>query len=188
MCALLHSRPGIALVKPERSYRLGDGDQAPTIPTTAAERPNLRPAQGSTPLGQTGTAALIRPRCQSRLDPAATLDHSSLKALAKQLRRPLYTLAVTSNDPFTAGVTFRRTGAEWFQQLWQRLGVQPGAYLHRIHYLCVSQKTPILMPNGEEYQNTEKCEAVLDRAALDARYLGLLPPNAIIDRRNPDPS
>lgn len=115
------------------------------------------------------------------------LNHAGLKALAKKLRRPLYTVAVTSNDPYLADVPFRRDGAEWFVKLWRRLGVRPGAYLHRIHYLCVSQKTPILMPNGEEYQNTEKCEAVLDRAALDARYLGLIPSDAIVDRRNPDP-
>ena len=29
-------------MKPERSYRLGNGDQVPTIPTTAAERQRRR--------------------------------------------------------------------------------------------------------------------------------------------------
>jgi len=121
----------------------------------------------------------------------AVLNHAGLKALAKKHRRPLYTLTVTGSDPFIADVPFRRAGAKWFVKLWRRLGIKPGAHLHRIHYVIVSQDKPVLMPPvkgvSAEYENTEECEAVLERASLDARYLGLISPDNLVDRRNPDP-
>ncbi len=52
-----------------------------------------------------------------------TLDHAGLKALAKELGRPLFTLEVTRQDPFTADVPARRAAAEWFAELWQRFDI-----------------------------------------------------------------
>ena len=86
-------------------------------------------------------------------DPANSLDHAGLKALAKELNRPLFTLEVLRNDPFTAGVPARKAGAEWFAALWQQQ-IKPGAHLHRIHYILVSQKKPVLMRDGRPYENT----------------------------------
>jgi hypothetical protein len=58
--------------------------------------------------------------------------------------------------------------------------------MRRIHYKLVSQDPPVLMLDGEPYINTEKCEEVLERTSLDARYLKLVP--SFVDRRNPDPT
>jgi hypothetical protein len=50
------------------------------------------------------------------------------------------------------------------------------------------RKPPIAMPDGNLYRNTVLCQSKLIQAARDARYLGLIPANAIIDRKNPAPS
>ena len=54
-----------------------------------------------------------------------TLDHERLKALSRQLGRPLSTLYALSgaNDPFVAGQPARRAAAEWFAEVWNDLGV-----------------------------------------------------------------
>jgi ribosomal protein S27AE len=58
--------------------------------------------------------------------------------------------------------------------------------MRQIHYKIISQAEPMLMPDGNPYLNTERCEEVLERTSLDARYLGLVLP--FIDRRNPEPT
>jgi hypothetical protein len=127
------------------------------------------------------------PGTPTAVDPANRFDHAGLKALAKELGRPLFTLEVLGNDPFTAGVPARKAGAEWFADLWQRLQIAKGAHLHRIHYVLVSQDSPVLMRDGRPYENTRACEAILERTSLDARYLGLIPSDALVDRRNEEP-
>jgi hypothetical protein len=56
-----------------------------------------------------------------------------------------------------------------------------------VHYRLVSQKEPILRPDGEPYENTLEASIFLSNAARDARYLDLIPAGAMIDRRNPPP-
>jgi hypothetical protein len=84
------------------------------------------------------------------------LDHEGLKALAKKLRRPLYTLHVLDahTDPFLAGQPARLRDAEWFAQVWNRVGGARGFHLRRLHYRVMSQDPPILMPDGGPYINT----------------------------------
>ena len=60
-------------------------------------------------------------------------------------------------------------------------------HLRRIHYVLVSQPEPIIKPNGEPFENTENDWSYLDTASLAARYLGHIPADVLIDRRNPDP-
>jgi len=60
-----------------------------------------------------------------------------------------------------------------------------GVHGRRVHYLLVS--TAPLLPDGRTYENTEHCYQILTHAICDARYLELIPPAAVIDRRNPDP-
>jgi hypothetical protein len=118
------------------------------------------------------------------------LDHAGLLALSKELKRPLYTLEVLRADPFTAGRAARRAGAEWFAELWQRFDIQPGSHLRRIHYLLISQEAgSVLMPDGSPYQNVDQpCFGLLNTASLDARYLGLIRPEWLVDRRNAEPA
>jgi hypothetical protein len=116
-----------------------------------------------------------------------SLDYDGIKALAIELGRPATTLHVLShqNDPFyiTPG---RRADAEWFADLWQQFGFGDGTHLRRIHYRIISQKTPVLMPDGSAYENTRGCSSALGEAARDARYLGLVPIEEFVDRKNDD--
>lgn len=119
---------------------------------------------------------------------ADRIDHGRLKTLSKELQRPLQTLYALAcdNDPFLADMSSRRSAAEWYAGLSQRLGIRPGAHLRRVHYLLVSQDPPPVMLNGEPYRNTDHCWNALGSAARDARYLGLVP--HLIDRRSDEPA
>jgi hypothetical protein len=121
----------------------------------------------------------------------SNLDHAGLLALGKELRRPLSTLEVTRQDPFTAGQGHRRERAEWFgKKIWQRFDIQPGAHLRRIHYVLISQLLgSVKMPDGSGYLNLDRpCFDTLNKASLDARYLGLVPATDLVDRRNAEPT
>jgi hypothetical protein len=112
-----------------------------------------------------------------------------LRALAKELGRPLGTLRVLGSDPFTAGdEEHRLRNAEWFAELWERFDVQPGAHLRRIHYVLVSQLLgSVKLPDGSDYVNIERCYHLLNRASLDAPYLQLISASDLVDRRNDEP-
>ena len=71
------------------------------------------------------------------------LDYTSIKELAKQIGRPAKALVAPAaqNDPFYAGVPGRQREAEWFAEIWRRLGSRTGIHTRRIHYL-------ILTPDG----------------------------------------
>lgn len=119
-------------------------------------------------------------------------SYRGLKALVKKhSARPLFTMEVLNNDPFTAGSPARLRDAEWLADLWHRrdeLGVNLSRKLHPhgFHYVKVSQPSPILMPSGRPYENTRPCERIQVQAATDARILGLIPLDAFIDRRSPE--
>jgi hypothetical protein len=118
------------------------------------------------------------------------LDYDALNRMAKTLDRPVSTLIVqdAGADPFYGGMESRRERAEWFAGIWEGYGIQAGAHLRRIHYLLVSQSSPVELPrevNGSKmYVNTYNCWQFLGDAATDARYLGLVPVGHIVDARN----
>lgn len=118
----------------------------------------------------------------------ATLNHAELKELAQSLGRPTASLYALSDwhDPFIADMPGRRAQAEWFASLWREKGFAPGIHGRRIHYLLVSTAIDSL-PNGDPYENTDRCYGILISAICDARYLELIPCRAVIDRRNPEP-
>jgi hypothetical protein len=116
-------------------------------------------------------------------------DYDDLKQRAKEEKVPTDSLIALSpgNDPFYIGPA-RQTGAEWFAGLWQANGFGRGTHLRRVHYILVSSTAPVGMPpNGEPYQNTEKCWSYLGACGRDARYLGLIRAGDFVDRRNPEP-
>ncbi len=120
------------------------------------------------------------------------LDYTSIKQLAKQIGRPAKDLLVLApaNDPFYAGVAGRQREAEWFAEIWHRFGFSDGVHLRRIHYVLVSQREegkPVLKPSDQPYENTTNDWALLARASLSARYLDLIPLDALVDRRNDEP-
>jgi hypothetical protein len=75
---------------------------------------------------------------------------------------------------------------KWFASLWRKLGFKSGAHLRRVHYALVSQNPPVTKPNGKTYLNTEGDWDYLTSVSKWARYLGLVSPNAFVDRRNPE--
>jgi hypothetical protein len=116
--------------------------------------------------------------------------HEDLKALAERLGRPLYTLRAqdAKTDPFLAGMPARRRDAEWFAEVWNRVGGKRGFHLRRLHYRVLSQDPPILMPDGTPYINTVRCVATLYNGGRDARHLGLIDSDDLVDRKNPPPT
>ena len=113
------------------------------------------------------------------------LDYEGLKGLCVVLGRPASTLIALApaNDPFAIG-PLRRKGAEWFTRIWKRLGLGKGTHLRRIHYVLISQKRPVPLPDGARYENTMDCWGALCTASRDARYLDLVPADYFVDRRN----
>jgi hypothetical protein len=119
------------------------------------------------------------------------LTYEGLKALGKQLGRPLESMYALSgsNDPFTTDMPRRREAAEWFAGFWRQFATEDSKlHVRRIHYRLISSTRPLVRPNGEPYINTEACWDWLCNAGRDARYLDLIPPGSIIDRRNPEPA
>jgi len=115
-------------------------------------------------------------------------DYNSIKAIAKQtgcVIADLLALA-SNNDPFYVGRPSTVEAAEWFARLWRQFGYGRGVHLRRIHYQIVSQDPPVKRPDGRVYENTEQCWDFLNNASKWARYLGLVSPDAFVDRRNPD--
>ena len=120
------------------------------------------------------------------------LDYTSIKGLAQQIGRPAKDLVVLApaNDPFYAGVPARQREAEWFSEIWHRFGFSDGVHLRRIHYVLVSQREGgelVLKPDTQPYENTSNDWSLLARASLSARYLDLIPLDALVDRRNDEP-
>jgi hypothetical protein len=88
------------------------------------------------------------------------------------------------NDPFNVETVGRKRDAKWFAELYRQYGFGLGIHVRRIHYRLVSQKTPVIMPDGKPYENTIDCSVKLGVASRDARYLDLVDINDFVDRRN----
>jgi len=115
--------------------------------------------------------------------------YATIKDLAAQLgKRVTDLLALASqNDPFYAGSPASVEQAQWFAGIWQLAGFKSNVHLRRIHYWIVSQRTPITRPNGQPYENTDKCWDYLSQASKMARYLGVVSIENIADNKNPKP-
>lgn len=92
------------------------------------------------------------------------------------------------NDPFALHQPARRRNAEWIAALWEEFGFAHGVHVRRIHYRLVSADPKITRPDGAGlYLNTASCWGLLVNATRDARYMGLIPSDAIVDRKAPPP-
>jgi hypothetical protein len=115
---------------------------------------------------------------------------ADLIELAKTLRRrldTLYTLG-SSNDPLMVDQDYRSKHAYWIAELFQRMELPRRIHVRQIPYKLISQETPVPQVDGTPYVNSSDCFNRLCDAIRDARYLGLIPEDAIIDRRNPEPT
>jgi hypothetical protein len=121
----------------------------------------------------------------------APRNADEIKALGERLGRPARTLFALSadNDPFYIGKRdgVRLAEAKWFAALFKKFKFGDGVHLRRIHYRLVSQRTPVKMRDGSDYENTVKCWKDLVNASKDARYLDLVSADDFIDRRVDEP-
>jgi hypothetical protein len=117
------------------------------------------------------------------------MDYETIKILARErgCRATDLIALAPQNDPFYVGKPGEVALAAWFAQLWQRFDYSRGVHIRRVHYQIVSQSPAVLLPNGLPYENTESCWDTLTQASKVARYLGLVDPDAFVDRRTPLP-
>jgi len=115
------------------------------------------------------------------------MNYEQIKQLAREEGRKVTDLIVLApqNDPFYTGTPGDWSLGEWFAALWHSFGYQK-AHVRRVHYQIISQKPPVMLPNGKPYENTEECWGLLNQASKAARYLQLVDPAAFNDRRNPE--
>jgi hypothetical protein len=115
--------------------------------------------------------------------------YTDIKALAREIGCSVHDLLALapSNDPFYAGIPYRDRAGQWFAEIWERFGFTEGVHLRRIHYVLISQTSPVLTPDGTPYLNTADDWKYLGVGSLAARYHKLVPAEAFIDRRNPNP-
>ena len=115
------------------------------------------------------------------------MNYEQIKQLARDEGRKVTDLIVLApqNDPFYTGTPGDWSLGEWFAALWHSFGYEK-AHVRRVHYQIISQKPPVMLPNGKPYENTEECWGLLNQASKAARYLQLVDPAAFNDRRNPE--
>jgi hypothetical protein len=87
------------------------------------------------------------------------------------------------NDPFYAGTEGQQAMAGWFAGIF---GQTTGVHLRRIHYRLVA-RGDVVRHDGMLYENNQNSWHYLNNASRFARYLGLIDPEDLVDRRNPAP-
>jgi len=90
-----------------------------------------------------------------------------------------------NSDPFFKGSPSHWRDARWFAELWKRFEYANGVHLRRVHYQILS--TGQRAATGEPYSNALECWSELCAAGAAARILGLVDPEAFVDRRNDPP-
>lgn len=116
------------------------------------------------------------------------MNYDTIKTLAKENGLTIGDLCALApkNDPFYTGRPSELLAANWFTGLWEQYGYSTGVHLRRVHYRIVSQERAVFRPDGKPYQNTQRDWNYLNEASKWARYLGLVPANYFVDRRNPE--
>jgi len=116
-------------------------------------------------------------------------DYQQIKQIAKDNKVKVTDILALAprNDPFYTGSEAQRRDAEWIGEIYQTLDLTGKVHIRRIHYILVS-RDDISKPDGKPYENTERDWGMLTDACKFARYLGLIPIQDFVDRRNPDPN
>lgn len=114
--------------------------------------------------------------------------YADIKRLSRETGKPVPELLGMSsrNDPFYIMPSQERQ-ALWFADLWTRFNLPAGTHLRRIHYKLLSQ-AGLELPDGTQYENTTRAWALLLDSSKAARCLRLVPAEAFIDARNPEPT
>ncbi len=106
--------------------------------------------------------------------------------LERGRKTPIKDLIVLApnNDPFYAGTQTQLASAEWFAGVFGERST--GVHLRRLHYRLVVRGDAV-RADGVLYENDANSWAYLNNASRYARYLGLVDPEDLVDRRNPAP-
>jgi hypothetical protein len=85
-------------------------------------------------------------------------EYETIKQLAKEMGCKVTDLIplAPQNDPFYTGTPTDWALAQWFAGLWRQFGYQDKVHIRRVHYQIVSQRTPVLLPNGKPYENVRR--------------------------------
>jgi hypothetical protein len=114
-------------------------------------------------------------------------SYEHLRALAGELGANSQDLIALNhdNDPYYIGTPKQREQAEWFRGIWRQRGFEGrgGVHLRRVHYQLLGAKKY----DGTPYENNTNDWQHLLRVSRFARILGLVNPEDVIDRRNPEP-
>jgi hypothetical protein len=126
----------------------------------------------------------------SSIDPwVGPIDYDRIKDLSSG-QWPARTLIVLTyqNDPFYIAPA-RQVAAKWAAELWQEHCQDRVTWHGRgIHYRLISLPNPPLdIRGGKPYENTERCYLAMGEAFRDARLMGLVPFDRIVDERNDVP-
>lgn len=115
-------------------------------------------------------------------------NYLTIKEVAKEQGISVNDLLALSpnNDPFYVGSKGQMEKAEWFADIYNRMGRPMECHIRRAHYWLISQPDA-KKPDGTPFENTVKDWGFLAIASKYARYAGLVPVENIIDRRNPKP-
>lgn len=115
------------------------------------------------------------------------MSYDQIKELAKQKGLRVRDLLALSegHDPFYVGRPKEIKMAEWAATIYRIFNRKP-FHVRGLHYWAVSQPN-MLSWNGEPYLNTTRCWGDVTLAVKYARYLGMIPHDAIVDRKNPEP-
>lgn len=114
--------------------------------------------------------------------------YEEIKKAAKESKVSVRELLALSpkNDPFYVGSKGDIEKAKWIADIYRRMGSPAECHIRRMHYWAVV-KAKIKKPDGTLYENTEEDWGYILVASKYARYLGLIPMEKIVDRRNPKP-
>lgn len=117
------------------------------------------------------------------------LDYKTIKRLAlSSSLSPKSLLALApQNDPFYVGAKRQLEKGQWFASIYAAMGSPPRCHIRRVHYWLVTTNA-VSKIDGTPYENTQHDWDLLTLASKYARYLGLVPIDNIVDRRNPEPS
>jgi hypothetical protein len=129
----------------------------------------------------------------------------NLDSIIKESRNGTYLLkdlTVLSNDPYRFNTPTHRRNAEWFAEQIDKF-LEPDAKIHNrgVHYVISTDGNVVMPPkltnSGRKaskpkvrppyYINDHECYLFLKSASTAARWLGLVPFERIVDKRNAPP-
>src|ERR1700692_5153944 len=98
------------------------------------------------------------------------MDYETIKQLAKETACKVTDLIplAPQNDPFYTGTPGDWALGQWFAALWHAFRYTTKVHIRRVHYQIISQKPPVMLPNGKPYEKTEEFWNILNLASKEA--------------------